>query len=182
MVQKTRKIPSETRKQGSFVLMDEHEDWESAPSIDIEEPDKETVKDSEVKSNIIEGRMIRKITHPLPVCAPKRAKTATETFTEHKDRTEMSDKTETSVIKKGSAKEITTDSKNSPEPQAKSDKVATTKTADITVIVKKEKVASQEIVVHDDGERVYSMFNILKAEDEHDEPIINLACFFPMML
>ena len=45
--------------------------------------------------------------------------------------------------------------------------------------VKKEKVASQEIVVHDDGERVYSMFNILKAEDEHDNPTINLGMFLP---
>ena len=27
-------------------------------------------------------------------------------------------------------------------------------------------MASQETVVHDDGERVYSMFNILKAEDK----------------
>ena len=57
MVESTKKIPSETRKQGSFVLMDEHEDWESDPSIDIKEPDKETAKDSEVKSNIIEGRV-----------------------------------------------------------------------------------------------------------------------------
>ena len=68
VVERTKKIPSEIRKQGSFVLMDEHEDWESDPSIHIEEPDKETAKDSEVKSNIIEWRVIRKITHPLPVC------------------------------------------------------------------------------------------------------------------
>ena len=47
------------------------------------------------------------------------------------------------------------------------------------MIVKKEKVASQESVVHDDGERVYSMFNILKAEDELDEPTINLGMFLP---
>lgn len=179
VVEKTKKIPSETRKQGRFVLMDEHEEWDSDPSIDIEEPEKETTKDSEVKSDIIEGRVIRKSTNPLPVCAPKRAKTATETFTEHQARTEISDKTETSVIKKGSSKEISSDSKNRPEPQAKSDKTASTKTAEITVVVKKEKVASQEIFVHDDGERVYSMFNILKAEDEHDEPTINLGMFLP---
>lgn len=40
-------------------------------------------------------------------------------------------------------------------------------------------MASQEIVVHDDGERVYRMFNILKAEDKHDESTINLGMFLP---
>lgn len=41
VVEKAMTIPSETRKQGKFVLMDEHEDWDSDPSIDIEEPEKE---------------------------------------------------------------------------------------------------------------------------------------------
>ena len=179
VIEKSKKDPSETEKQESFVLMDEHEDWDSDPSIDIEEPEKETSKALEVQSSIIEGRVVRKSTNPLPVCAPKKAKTATETFTEHQARMEKSEKTETSVIEKGSVKKISSDSKNNPEQQAKPVKAAEMKTAEITVIVKKEKAASQEIIVHDDGERVYSMFNILKSEDEHDEPAINMGMFLP---
>ena len=73
-------------------------------------------------------------------------------MTEHQAQTEISDKKETSVIKKGSVnKAISCDSKNSPEPQAQSVKAAKTKIAEITETVKKEKVASQEIIVHDDG-------------------------------
>ena len=100
VVENAKRIPSETRKQGRFVLTNDHEDWDSDPAVDVEEPEEEIAKESEVKCNIIEGRMIRKSTNPLPLCAPKRAKTVTKSFTEHQARTEMSDKPETSVIKK----------------------------------------------------------------------------------
>ena len=99
-MRRLRRSLQKLEKQGRFVLTNDYEDWDSDPAVDVEEPEGENAKESEVKYNIIEGRVIRKSTNQLPVCAPKRAKTATESFTEHQARTEMSDKPEPSVIKK----------------------------------------------------------------------------------
>ena len=53
------------------------------------------------------------------------------------------------------------------------------KKAEVTVIVKKEGNMTQEIIVRDNGQRVQSMFDTLKRNNEREGPAFHLSSVLP---
>lgn len=137
----------------------------------------------EETENNLENRSVQKVVvkqkenprqglKDLPVIAFKNSKTssANETYSESTARNK--DRSEDDI-----------QAKNRMEPNSrilnKTQVGGSFKTADVTVIVKKDINVTQEIIVHDNGEKVQTMWNTLKGKAEKEEPVFNLGSVLP---
>ena len=147
------------------------------PEIEIEcdiRSSKELECDTRTIRDITSGRVVRKATTPMPVIAPKKVKIAQATDEQSLDRLPTMKAPKSEMLEKDDSK---IQGKDDSEIQGKDVDRNVQHTAEVTIEISKKKFVSNEIMIKDDGERLFSSFSINKTDDQRKEPDINLGEF-----
>lgn len=140
-----------------------------------EDPDIELQDEICGDQNIISGRVVRKATTPLPVCAPKKAEISDTVCKMNSQKSEpRSEQTPENIASKACVERAQNTEKSHQDSY-----VTKKGLAEITVEILKSKYSSSDLCVLDDGERIFSTYSVNKSEDIKEEPELNLSTFLP---